>query len=168
MNTLERIESKTTPILNRGSKFKCWIWQGSFTKDGHAQMEIEGRNRKVVPYYHHQLAISKCVPIFWNRLRRKSICTNKKCIQPHHFEPAPFAKKIMMKGVGKGRNPLSHPKPGHIQGTKNPKAKLDEQKVLEIRSKSSKGWSTLQLSKSYLVSETQIKRIISNQNWKHV
>lgn len=159
------VRIKKVPISNGHI---CWIWTGSFTSDGHPQLEIEGRNQKVIPYLFRLWVSINNLNLKWNRLRRKKTCTSKKCINPRHFDPAPIMRKVQMKGVGKGGNPAGHPKPEHIQGIKNPNVRLNESKVLQIRERYSKGSSVVQLSKDFSVTQTQIKRIVSGQNWKHI
>ena len=165
-----QIEDRIQLMSLKGSKLKtpCWNWTGSLTADGHAQLTIDGKNRKVVPYLYQKLHHKNKSALVGNCLRRSPLCLSKLCVNPAHFEMRPFARKIKMKGVGKGRNPSSRPKPGWIQGEQNPHAKLTEEKVREIRKFHAKGFSTLALAETYLVSAVQINRILKRENWKHV
>lgn len=55
------------------------------------------------------------------------------------------------------------------RGEKNPKAKLTEKEVLDIREKASKGYSNKELYNLYpFVSHTTIRNIINKKTWKHL
>ncbi len=53
-------------------------------------------------------------------------------------------------------------------GIKNPKAKLTEIQVLNIRDEYKNGVKFLELSKKYGVSREMIGNIVSRRNWKHI
>jgi hypothetical protein len=73
-----------------------------------------------------------------------------------------------MKGVGKGNNPNGWPKP--LLGESNFKAKLKVKEVKTVRLLKQKGLSlsTIKEKLNLPISLTQLGRIASRQNWRHV
>jgi group I intron endonuclease len=61
---------------------------------------------------------------------------------------------------------VTRKKNGIAKGSKNPGAKLNEILVSQIRFEYLNGISSVELSKKFKVSKTQILRIVNNKNWK--
>ncbi|MCK5604228.1 HNH endonuclease, partial [Candidatus Pacearchaeota archaeon] len=61
-----------------------------------------------------------------------------------------------------------HGKYYHTVGSKSGTAKLNEEEVLEIRSKSANGVLYKQLAKEYGVQRNTISRIVTRARWKHI
>jgi len=62
-------------------------------------------------------------------------------------------------------NPVKfHP----LQGAGNPKAKLTEEKVLEIRAKKLGGAVPRELAIEYQVSEACIRKVVQRKSWRYL
>jgi anti-sigma28 factor (negative regulator of flagellin synthesis) len=92
-------------------------------------------------------------------------CDNRKCIAPHHLFLG-TAKENMQDAKNKGR--LEHIKLLSAKGINNGNAKLDNEKVKEIRKEISDGVKCTVISRKYKVSSSVIYGIRDGRGWKHV
>jgi hypothetical protein len=86
-------------------------------------------------------------------------CDNRKCVNPDHL----FLGDIVINTLdmnAKGRN---------ARGSMCPIAKLNEEKVAEIRRLNATGnYTKIGLARTYGVSFTTINNLIKRKSWKHV
>lgn len=136
------------------NKDECWGWPNYISPDGYARLRVNGKMMKA---HRYSLELAKGPP---TRVRRFAahdplICNNSKCFNPEHLR---WASKIENERDKK----LAGTK---IQGEKSPLSKLSKKDVIEIRVK---GLSSLECSKTYNISRSQARRIISKKSWKHI
>ena len=131
---------------------ECWLWKGSFDKDGYGQMrngflKINDRAHRFSARLHFgELPKDKCVC---------HKCDNPSCVNPNHLFIAAQIDNQADK-VQKNR----HAK-GEIQGH----SKLTEKQVSDIRSRIDEGYRTL--CDEYNLVPSTIYRIWRGQSWKH-
>jgi hypothetical protein len=130
----------------------CWNWIGYCQPKGYGQVGFEGRlllAHRVSWFYKHG--------VFPNKILMHS-CDNRKCVNPDHLREG-TCKENSEDMVLKGRS---------ARGTKARAAKLDEQKVIEIRKKLDLGVRNIQLCSEYDISPSVVSMIKSKKIWKHV
>lgn len=90
-------------------------------------------------------------------------CDNPRCCNPQHLELGTHADNVRDM-ITRGRRKVSSAK-----GTRNSKAKLNDDLVREIRSIYTSGnASTIKLARNYGVSQSLISQIVLHRIWKHV
>lgn len=133
-----------------GPEGDCWEWQGAHDWGGYGLFKYEQRSRRA----HRtawELAFSE-VPEGMLVCHR---CDNPGCCNPSHlFLGSPSDNAIDM--VDKGRS---------LRGALNPRSKLSETDVLEIRWLWENNWEATDIAIEYGVSATAIRLIIKGQNW---
>jgi hypothetical protein len=67
----------------------------------------------------------------------------------------------------KGRNSVP-PRNPHVVGSVHPLAKLDEQKVQELKALYNQGWTQKQLAEKYGVVRQTISKVLLGLRFKHV
>ena len=67
-----------------------------------------------------------------------------------------------------GMNKADAVRHGSYRGIRNPKSKLTPVQVREIRSLATRGVSRYDLAETFNMSHSEISRVITHQNWRHV
>lgn len=130
----------------------CWEWQGAANR-GRGIIRINGRN-EYAPRIAWILTYRRAprLPLVCHR------CDNERCVRPLHlFEGTPQDNSDDM--VQKGRS---------TKGVRNGRAKLDEEKVREIRDLSGHGWTRASLGRRFGVTSEMIGHIMLGKAWSHV
>jgi len=163
----ETAKAKTMPLEERlARKMKvnpvsgCYEWQGSklngygritFGNAGHPERRTTGT---------HRLAYELAFGPIPNGLQVCHKCDNRSCINVEHlFLGTNKDNADDRETKGRGNQAL---------GSKSSMAKLDEEKILEIRKLKANGARTCELSAKYEVHKSTIKRVISGEHWSHV
>lgn len=133
----------------------CWDWKGAKHEDGYSKIscsyKIGIQSGHVASYLIHKGKIHK-----GKQIRHK--CHNPICTNPEHLTTG-TAKENIRDSVKAGRN---------ARGSKNNKAKLTEEKILEILEMIEKKISIDSIAKIYQVHRSTIERIKYKESWKHV
>lgn len=136
----------------------CWLWLGGLYYNGYGQF-FKNPNKITA----HRFAYED---IFGNIDKNLVVChkcDNRKCVNPKHLFLG-TQKDNIQDMIQKGRKVNANKK-----GINNGRALIDDDIVRQIRSiYKTKKISQLKLAKLFNISETQIKRIIDKQSWKHV
>lgn len=132
---------------------ECWECKGGKTKDGYGKFWL-GKTMKShkVSYliYRGEIAHGRCV------LHK---CDNRKCVNPKHLWLG-TQKENIQDMIKKGRAIKA-------TGERNGGAKLRWQEVTEIRDLYKTGrFSYNDFARKYHVSESTIKRLMTNKTWK--
>lgn len=152
---LQRIVSKFEIGPTRES---CWLWMGHLNK-GYGQFSRGGHgssgsaHRAMYALFRGPIPRGMCVC---------HACDNPRCVNPAHLflgTQADNHRDMMSKGRGIF--------PG-APGSKNAKARLNENQVREIRSRLAAGESQPALSVRFNVSTQTISGINTGVNWRHI
>ena len=152
--TKERFESKLKKTNN------CWEWQACLSKKGYGQFGIceEGKWKIVAAHRVAYMIFVGPVPGGMHVLHK---CDNPSCVNPNHLFVGTNDDNVADR-VSKGRSAV-------MVGHKNPRAKLTENDVRNIRQMLKyKVKSRSQIAKDYNVSYSTISHIDRRILWPHV
>ncbi len=135
----------------------CWLWTGALDNLGYGRINVNGLSNSMLAHRFsamiHGLDMTK--PVI------RHLCNNPSCVNPEHLDPG-TQKENMKDMLFAGRNKEQ-------KGTNNPRARLAEQDVINIRIAYETGcYTCLQLAKKYNISTSAIFSIISRKRWKHI
>ena len=159
-------ERKTVPIEDKfwarvvpGDPDECWEWQGTMHYKGYGMLPLNKKKDLAAHRVSWELANKTQVP---EGLVVRHKCDNRRCVNPNHLETGTH-KDNAQDRVQRGRS-------ADFSGEKNPRAKLSEEHVNEIRHK----WFThsvvnkAQLAREYNVHPTLIYDVINYRSWTHI
>lgn len=132
----------------------CWNWTAGLFKSGYSQFYFPPIQRG------HQFSY---LVYNGNEIKNNEVichkCDNPKCVNPDHLFLG-TAYDNMHDMIQKGRKKV---------GLDSGKSILTEFDVINIRKKFNSGnFTVMELSRIYKVSWTNIKKIVSNNTWKHI
>lgn len=133
----------------------CWLWAGRVTPDGYGVTSNYNGFTLAhrYSYYHHNGEFNR-------QLLVCHTCDNPACVNPDHL----FLGTIATNNADRDRKGrLNAP-----MGSKNGHAKLNEQKVVEIRGLITQKMSFRRIAKIYGVNPSIPHRIKHGKIWKHV
>ncbi len=137
-----------------GGPDACWPWTASRNKDGYGKFKIRGsvQNASRVAW---ELRNGEYL---FERVARHT-CDNPWCCNPTHIVAGTQADNMQDRSVrGRVGN-------GAMLGVDNPRAKLTERQVLEIRKRIEAGENNRQIAKDYPVSDSLVSRIRTGRSW---
>ena len=145
-------------FVNVSGPNDCWLWKPN-TKSRYPIYHQDGKafpaHRLICEHYHGDMS----------GLVTRHLCGNALCVNPAHLRPGTQAEnnrdKVLHGTTNKGKK---IPKINN-KGNFNPKAKLTEQDVLDIRSSDT---PVKILAKQYNVSLKQIYIIRNRTAWAHI
>lgn len=138
----------------------CWEWQGSRNPDGYGNFRVPNFGRTTVGAHRVAYAlINGAFPDPGLLVRHK--CDNPRCVNPNHLEPGTVKDNAQDK-IDRGRA-----NPPDQRGEKNPRARLTEANVLDIRRRL-KRENYKHLAKEFGVCTDMIMRIQSRKSWAHL
>lgn len=147
---------------------ECWHWLAS-SVGGYGQFHFSGKMRKahrVAAYFagilsdldnSEQLVLHKC--------------DNPICVNPHHLEVGDYSKNLRdayQRGLTSHKGLSYKTKTSRCRGSKNPRAKLNEEVVKQIRDLYARGVSQTDLALQFNMSRPAICQIVHRTRWKHV
>jgi hypothetical protein len=136
-------------------KEQCWDWKGAKHEDGYSKLSISYKigiqSGHGASYIIHIGEIPKGMVI-----RHK--CHNPVCTNPNHLEIGTIKENIR-DSVDAGRN---------ARGSRNNKAKLKENDVINIQRMIEEKITNEEIAKNYNVSKSTIECIKYKRSWKHV
>lgn len=134
---------------------ECWLWVGPFDKDGYGKFAITGRGWIRAHRASYMINLGE-IP---NSLCVLHRCDTPACIRHDHLFLGTQADNARDK-VQKQRSMI---------GERNPRSKLTEEAVVEIREKYSTGFYTQGiLAKLYRVCPATIQHAVNGRNWRNV
>lgn len=157
MITQQAIERFWSKVDKRGDS-ECWLWHGAQNSHGYGHLTYQQRN-----YPAHRFAYlitHGCIPEGYFICHR---CDVRNCVNPAHLFLGTSADNLHdMWNKGRGKHQV-------YPGNANPKAKLTDEQVMEIRQSDAKGMTGKQvLADRYGVCLGTIYTILSNKGWKHI
>lgn len=130
----------------------CWLWTAALLKTGYGCLRI---NRKTTRA--HRVAYELSVgPIPEGALLRHT-CDNPRCVNPAHLLLGD-KRSNAMDAIERGQ---------HRCGERDPKSKLSNKDVTNIRSALARGETGRSLAKRYRVDESWISQIKNNTGRRH-
>lgn len=143
----------------------CWEWTGVLNS-GYGQLSVHGK-RILAHRFSLQQHLKREIP---SSLEVRHMCNNPRCINPEHLKEGTHYENMrdmvasdrQAKGKYLSDKLVGIPRP-KIAGSKNGRAKLTEEDVVNIRNSTQSYYS---LSRQYGVSNTHVKRIKNNKSWK--
>jgi hypothetical protein len=131
----------------------CWIWNKSLDKDGYGKTYSLKYNTNRA----HVLSYIVFRGVFDRNLLICHTCNNPSCVNPKHLYAGTHTENMADRTINeKG-----------IEGIKNPKNKLTEQQVREIRALIPH-LTLAEIAKSYNVYATAIYKIKHKQTWRNL
>jgi hypothetical protein len=172
-----------TRLLTRGVRNgECLLWPGSLDKGGYGLINYEGRTQKV-----HCVSYRVFVGPNPERLQIQHSCNTPHCYEPSHLskgtakQNADYREASGNTARGDRSGARLHPEkwkrgdqhwtrrmPGSITGSKNPRARLTEDLVREIRSRHDDGASRATLMAEYRLAKTTLGHLLRRETWSHV
>jgi hypothetical protein len=145
MNAADRIKNniEIDPITG------CWNWLGRINAGGYGTFGMKLAHR--LSYLNFIGEISDGMDICHK-------CDNRKCINPDHLFQG-TRKENMEDAVKKNRQ---------AKGSMLPQTKLNASNVVTIRALYIIGIGYRKLSKQFNVSQSAIKKVVTNQTWRNV
>jgi hypothetical protein len=132
----------------------CWDWNGCVDKDGYPLMPSG--------YHKQSRAHRVSYEIFLGKIPKGKLvchrCDNPICTNPDHLFIGDH-RENQVDSINKGRAAV---------GIKQPKSKLKENDINEIKYKLSLGVTGRRIAKEYGVAPSQISNIKNGISWKHV
>jgi hypothetical protein len=133
----------------------CWEWDGSL-RAGYGHMrDDEGHTDRAhrVSWRLHFGEIPAGMLVCHH-------CDNRKCVRPDHLFPGPYTDNARDR-TEKGRSAVQ-------VGERNPRSKVGEREVLEIRGRIAAGEPAERVGREYGISPTQSRRIRDGESWGHL
>lgn len=131
----------------------CWEWVGAKVRKGYGAFAYNGKTAVT-----HRLSYRIFKGPIPTGLHVLHSCDNPSCVNPSHLRAGTHAEN-MQDMLDRNRQ---------NKGEAQHCAKLTEDKVHAIRSKSIKGYSQRYLAKEYGVSQNQIWKVVNRHTWAHV
>jgi hypothetical protein len=130
----------------------CNEFNGPKNESGYGRIAFKGK--KI--YIHREIYKKFKGEIPNNMVVRHFVCDNPPCCTVGHLELGTNQDNIKDKII-KGRQST---------GTKIPQAKLNEEKVLEIRKLNAEGMKQKDIAKLYGIDNSQVSRVVNRIDWK--
>lgn len=149
LSKLERFELRVEKTDN------CWLWTASRNNKGYGQFNYDGTrpipaHRAAWMIYKGEIPDGMCI------LHK---CDVPLCVNPDHLFLGTQIENIAdMHSKGRAKQ-------GHLYGPDHKAAKLDAEKVKEIRASSK---SDAELAEIYGVSRPTIWAVVKGKTWKHI
>jgi hypothetical protein len=139
----------------------CWEWQGCLNDSGYGILGRGGRKEGNVRAHRLSFEMANGMTLQSHQIVCHK-CDNRKCVNPDHLflgTRKDNNQDMWRKGRGKIRQT-------HKRGQQNNNAKLDWEKVKEIRRLSAEGYSQRQIGKMFNIDHSQVGHIVKGEQWQ--
>lgn len=128
----------------------CWLWTGNIDIQGYGRIGIDYKMKKA-----HQVSWLLAGNNIPEGLLIRHRCRSRNCVNPEHLETGTNAENM----ADKVRD-------ASVKGVNNPRSKLTEAQVLDIRARATEYQDDL--AKEFGVKQAHISSIILRKSWKHI
>jgi hypothetical protein len=144
-------------MVNMDSSGDCWEWMGALLNSGYGIFSNSNLPRGQIRS--HRLAYELTFGPIPKDICVCHICDNPPCCNPNHLFLGTVLENNRDRKL-KGRSPI---------GSRNVKAKLTEEQVLEIRKRYSETHNDISdMASEYGISPNEMYRVITGKTWRHV
>lgn len=154
-----RAEQRFWRKVDKSDADACWLWTGAKNDSGYGKLTVGSKRAYRAHRFSYQLANGP-IPEGLNVLHR---CDVRACVRPDHLflgTTADNNKDAASKGRSKGGQP---------KGSAHPKAVLDEEIVVEIRSlRRHRDLSPGRIARRLGLKRSTVKNVIYGGYWSHV
>ena len=144
------------PKVDKRGADDCWPWTASLGTRGYGQIGHKAGKPKGA----HRVAYELAVGPIPTALFVLHTCDNPACCNPAHLFLGTQADN-MADMLRKGRKVV-------LRGTEKKQARLDEDKVRQIRSLAAGGWLHADIAAAYGIHPTYVGVIAARKKWAHV
>jgi hypothetical protein len=135
----------------------CWIWTGTKDSGGYGRIKVSTGKSDSAHRVSYQIHNNKLIPIDMHCCHS---CDRPDCINPSHLWIGTRSDNMQDK-IKKGRC-------YDYKGRNNPRVKLTEKNVIDIKKRLSLGDNHTNIAKNFNVSKSHITNINIGNSWKHV
>ena len=135
----------------------CWEWTRATNAPGYGSLQVFGRWHAA-----HRLSWEMSNGPIPPGAFVCHHCDNRRCVRPGHL----FLGTPAQNSADAARKGRAFKKP--MPGESNPRARLNEHAVREIRRRASQGESTASLCARFGLSRTSVRYIATRRSWRHV
>ena len=143
----------TYEITNQG----CWNCTSHYIKPNIGYPLVVYNGKRITMSRYMYLIHKGDIP---EGLEIRHKCDNRKCINPDHLEVGTHSDNMQDMLKRNGRQ--------HLAGSKNPHAKLNENKVIGILNLYESGKRQIDIARVYNVDRKTINDIVHKKTWKHI
>lgn len=154
---LKSLSDVVWPKVQKGAPEECWMWIGAKNHLGYGQINF--RNKRIP-------ATRAIWMLVWDEKPASKMhvchrCDNPSCVNPAHLFLG-TAKDNMRDCIAKGRFRFLKTR----RGVESSRAKLDDERVADIRRRYSAGENISDLSRSIGMSRAVIRDIVNGRVWR--
>lgn len=142
--------------VDRRGPGECWTWTGSKDQFGRGYFLYEGKVRRAPRV---AWALHYGVP-FPDDRDACHTCDNPTCVNPFHIWPGTESENLR-DAENKGRV-------RHVMGEEHVNAKLNPEKVREIRARHAAGEPKAALAREFGIEASTVYGVVIRKSWKHV
>ncbi len=153
---------------NAGNPDDCWLWTGTILWTGYGHMHFSPGHQRMMAHRFSWIVHHGPIPDGLSCLHR---CDVRNCVNPDHLflgDHAANMQDMVRKGRGGVGLIMQSCPEKRARGTRIDRAKLDDEKVLEIRRRFADGEEMRSIARVYGVSGHCIGSVVHGHTWKHV
>lgn len=142
-------------LVKIGEAHECWEWQGNRPSALYGHFSL--REKTVKAHRWIYALLNGEIP---DDLVVRHKCDNPACVNPAHLEVGTVADNTRDK-YERGRGP-------NRQGEKHPMARLDEDRVRQLRKMASLGFTHTAIAEKFGIARQTVGNIVRGRNWSHI
>lgn len=161
-DVMTRIERKT----NKNGPNGCWLWTGSLSHNGYGQITARNAEGACISQRVHRIVLARATGVDRPDMFALHSCDTPSCVNPDHLRWGRQSENVddMWR---RGRADYKHL--CEYIGTRNHNAKLNEEKVREIRARYASGGVYMrELAAEFGVHSMTINCVVRRVTWRHV